>query len=143
MIPNRISLVTIGANDLPQLRMFYKRFGWVESDGSSDTYAVFKTRGVSLSIFPIRELVKDTGLAITDTPQCFKGVTFAINVDKKDDVDSVINDVKLAGGKIVRKPSEAFWGGRTASFLDPENNSWEVAWNPVSVFDEHGTMVSI
>jgi len=27
-------------------------------------------------------------------------------------------------------------------FADPENNYWEVAWNPNSVFDERGAMLS-
>jgi uncharacterized glyoxalase superfamily protein PhnB len=36
----------------------------------------------------------------------------------------------------------AFWGGRTAYFSDPEHNLWEVAWNPSAVFDERGGMIS-
>ncbi|MBP1156451.1 MULTISPECIES: helix-turn-helix transcriptional regulator [unclassified Paenibacillus] len=36
----------------------------------------------------------------------------------------------------------AFWGGRIAYFSDPENNLWEVAWNPTAIFDERGAMIS-
>jgi hypothetical protein len=42
---------------------------------------------------------------------------------------------------VLREASDAFWGGRTAYFCDPERNLWEVAWNPTAVFDERGAMI--
>ena len=53
----------------------------------------------------------------------------------------IMEKVKEAGGKVLREPSDAFWGGRTSYFADPENNIWEVAWNPSAVFDERGAMI--
>lgn len=142
MIPQRVSLITIGAFDLPALRSFYQKLGWEETSISSDNYAVFKTAGVLLSLFPIAELAKDANIEITHSTESFRGVTFSINVDEPGQVDSVTEEIRKAGGKIVREPSDAFWGGRTAYFADPENNLWEVAWNPTSVFDERGAMIS-
>ncbi len=142
MVMQRVSLVTIGAFHLPTLRAFYKKLGWEETEISSDNYAAFKTAGVILSVFPIEELAKDAGVAFTYTPEQFRGVTLAINVDSVEQVDTTIEEVRHAGGKILREPSDAFWGGRTAYFADPENNLWEVAWNPSSVFDERGAMIS-
>lgn len=69
------------------------------------------------------------------------GTAFAINVDCPEDVDTVIESIRQAGGKVTKEPSDAFWGGRTAYFLDPEFNAWEVAWNPASVFDDRGAMI--
>ena len=142
MIPQRVSLITIGAFNLPALRSFYQSLGWEETSISSDNYAVFKTAGVLLSLFPIEELAKDANVEITHSTNAFRGVTFAINVDEPGHVDSVIEEIREAGARIVREPSDAFWGGRTAYFADPENNLWEVAWNPSSVFDERGAMIS-
>ncbi|AQQ52316.1 VOC family protein [Planococcus lenghuensis] len=142
MVPQRVSLITIGASDLPVLRSFYKRLGWKETESSSDTYAVFKTAGVILSLFPIEELAKDAEVAITPDASSFRGVAFAINVGSPEEVDQAIEDIRRARGNILREPSDAFWGGRTAYFADPENNLWEVAWNPDSVFDERGAMLS-
>jgi hypothetical protein len=34
-------------------------------------------------------------------------------------------------------------GGKTAYFADPENNLWEIAWNPDSTFDERGALLSL
>ena len=142
MVMQRVSLITIGAYNLPELRSFYKSLGWEETEISSDNYAVFKTAGVLLSIFPIAELAKDAGVEFAQKPETFHGVTLAINVDNPSQVDEAIEEIRQAGGKILRDPSDAFWGGRTAYFADPENNLWEVAWNPSSVFDERGSMIS-
>lgn len=142
MVPQRVSLLTLGVIDLPVLRAFYKSLGWEETEFSSDQYAVFKTAGVLLSLFPIAELAKDAGIKFAQTPETFSPVTFAINVEKSEQVDSTIKEIREAGGKLLREPSDAFWGGRTAYFADPENNLWEVAWNPSSVFDERGAMIS-
>jgi hypothetical protein len=142
MVPQRVTLLTIGAVDLPVLRAFYKSLGWEETSFSSDNYAVFKTAGVLLSLFPIAELAKDAGIEITKSPETFHGVTFAINVEQPEQVDTTIEEIRESGGKILREPSDAFWGGRTAYFADPENNLWEVAWNPSSIFNEFGAMIS-
>ncbi|MEI5908184.1 VOC family protein [Bacillus spongiae] len=142
MVPERVSLITIGAFNLPKLRTFYQELGWEENDISSDHYAAFKTAGVILSIFPIEELAKDAGVQINHDKDTFKGITLAINVDKREQVDATIEEIRRVGGNILREPSDAFWGGRTAYFADPENNLWEVAWNPASVFDERGAMLS-
>ncbi|WP_040952066.1 VOC family protein [Gorillibacterium massiliense] len=142
MIPARISLVTIGAKNVPQLRKFYQDLGWTETEISSDYYAVFKTSGVLLSIFPMDDLLKDAGLEVSEISVPYKGVTFSINVDEIAEVDLIINQVKDRGGKIIKEPSDASWGGRNGHFMDPENNLWEVAWNPTSIFNEYGAMVS-
>lgn len=142
MVPQRVSLLTVGAYHLPELRAFYQRLGWEETEISSDEYAVFKTAGVILSLFPIEKLAEDAGVEVPKETNVFRGVTFAINVDAPEQVDSTIEQIRLAGARILREPSDAFWGGRTAYFADPENNYWEVAWNPDSVFDERGAMLS-
>jgi len=140
MVPERVSLITIGARNLPELRKFYQRLGWTETEVSSDQYSVFKTAGVLLSLYPMEDIMKDTGLAATSTG--FKGITLAINVDKREQVDTVTEEVRAAGGQIIREPSDVFWGGRISYFLDPEGNAWEIAWNPSAVFDDRGAMIS-
>lgn len=143
MILQRVSLITIGAWNVPLLRSFYQGLGWEETEGSSDNYAIFKTIGVVLSIWSIQELSKDIDLAKPENPDYFRGVTLSINTDNAEQVDEIINQVKEVGAKIIHEPSDAFWGGRTAGFLDPENNYWEVAYNPSSVFDERGAMIEM
>jgi hypothetical protein len=50
MVSQRVSLITIGAKELPKLRSFYQKLGWEETEISSDNYCVFKTSGVLLSL---------------------------------------------------------------------------------------------
>ncbi|MDB5053005.1 MAG: glyoxalase [Bacilli bacterium] len=143
MVPERVSLITFGARDLPLLRAFYQKLGWRETEISSDSYCVFKTAGVLLSLFPYEELVKDIGIEAPSNPaKVFRGVTYAINLDRREDVDKTIESIRESGALILREPSDAFWGGRTSYFADPEYNIWEVAWNPSAEFDERGAMVN-
>jgi catechol 2,3-dioxygenase-like lactoylglutathione lyase family enzyme len=125
---------------LPKLRGFYQSLGWEETATSPDQYAVFKTAGVILSLFPIEKLAEDAGVEVHSDTNVFRGVTFSIHTPEQ--VDSSIEKIRHAGARILREPSDAFWGGRTAYFADPENNIWEVAWNPNSVFDERGAMIA-
>lgn len=141
MVPKRVSLITLGARDLPSLRKFYQRLGWSETAISSDQYCVFETAGVLLSLYPLADLARDTGLELSES-KGVHGVTFAINVDVPEDVDRTIDSVRVAGGQVIREPYDAHWGGRVAYFLDPENTIWEVAWNPTAVFDERGAMIT-
>lgn len=143
MIPQRVSLITIGAWDLPKLRTFYRQLGWSETDWSSDNYSVFQTAGGMLSIWSIHEMTKDINLPTYDSPNYFRGVTLSINVNDPKQVDEVMENAKCAGAKVINEANDAFWGGRSGAFLDPENNFWEVAHNPNSVFDEQGAMIEM
>lgn len=142
MIPQRVTLVTLGARDLPALRRFYRGLGWQETEQSSDAYAVFKTAGVLLSLYPLADLSRDAGVPLPAATDTFHPITLAVNVDTPADVDAAIAVAAAAGARVLRQPSDAFWGGRVAYFADPENNLWEVAWNPTAVFDERGAMIS-
>ncbi|SEU19485.1 VOC family protein [Paenibacillus sp. NFR01] len=141
MIPAKISLLTIGAYDVAVLRRFYLGLGWAETEISSDDYAVFKTAGVLLSIYPLKSMLEDAGLELSETPGTFKGVTLSLNVTEAAQVDNVMSQIRDKGGKILKEPHDAVWGGRTGHFMDPENNLWEVAWNPTGVFNEYGAMI--
>ena len=143
MILQRVSLITIGAWNLPLLRSFYKGLGWTETDWSSDNYSVFNTVGGMLSIWSIEEMIKDIDLPKPESPNFFRGITLSINTDSPEQVDEIINSARQAGAIIIQEPHNALWGGRSGGFLDPENNYWEVAFNPNSKFDERGTMIEM
>lgn len=143
MVPQRVTLITIGAWDVPKLRAFYQRLGWHETDWSSDNYAVFENAGCMFSIWSINELSKDAETTIPNDPGFFRAVTLAINVETREQVDTVLSEAEAAGAHINRPATDRFWGGRSGCFLDPENNAWEVAYNPNAVFDEKGAMIEM
>ncbi|WP_068619019.1 VOC family protein [Paenibacillus tuaregi] len=146
MVPQRVTLVTLGALSMPELRAFYRSLGWEETPASNDQISVFTTAGVLLSLIPQEELIRDAGLeaaAQTGPGRSFGGMVLAIHVEEPEEVDQVMEQAASAGAKVLRSPHEASWGGRTAYFADPENHVWEVSWNPSALFDESGAMISI
>jgi len=48
---------------------------------------------------------------------------------------------RAAGAEVVKEAHDAFWGGRSGYFADPEGNRWEVAWAPNAVFDDRGVII--
>jgi catechol 2,3-dioxygenase-like lactoylglutathione lyase family enzyme len=140
MIPARVSVVCLGTKDFAAMRDFYRKFGWEEHDPNSVGFTAFKTGGAVLTLFPLDSLAEDAHIAAADQAG-FRGVTLAINVEAPALVDEVIAGVRQAGARILREPSDAFWGGRMDYFADPEGHVWEVAWNPVVSFDARGNPI--
>jgi len=127
-VPARITVITLGARHLPALRDFYESLGW-EVAIPGDEYCAFATRGALLTIFPRAELAKD-GHTTEAPPNNGIAMSIAINVDEREQVDEAIEGIRAAGGTILKEPEDAFWGGRSAYWADPENNVWEIAWAP-------------
>ncbi len=141
MIPARVSIVTLGVRDLASMRAFYRSLGWHEGI-STEGVAAFKTGGAVLALFPLDDLARDANTAAPPAESGgFKGVTLALNVEEKAQVDEVIAEVRAAGGRVAKEPIDADWGGRSAYYSDPEGNLWEVAWMPGSSFDERGSLI--
>ena len=129
MVPARLSVITLGARDLPALRDFYRGLGWslaVDMDG----FAAFETRGAVLALFPLDDLAGDARTPAAAPERGLRGFSLAINVDEPEDVDTTIAAARDAGARVTKEPIEADWGGRSGYFADPEDNHWEVAWVP-------------
>jgi catechol 2,3-dioxygenase-like lactoylglutathione lyase family enzyme len=127
-IPARITVITLGARDLPALRDFYTGLGW-ELAIPGDEFAAFATSGAVLTLYPLSNLAADALTGEAPPPQGV-GMSLATNVDERDEVDAAIETVRAAGARILKEPEDAEWGGRSAYWADPEGNVWEVAWVP-------------
>jgi len=124
----RLSLVTLGVRDLAASRAFYRRLGWMESPPSNDHVAFFQCGGMVFALWSRDALAEDAGVG---TPgKGFANISLAQNVRSKEAVDAVLAEAKKAGATILKPGSEAFWGGYTGYFADPDGFAWEVAWNP-------------
>jgi catechol 2,3-dioxygenase-like lactoylglutathione lyase family enzyme len=127
--PSRITAITIGGRDLPALRDFYAKLGF-EVAIELDDFVAFRTRGAVFTIYQLESLAADAR-AEPATPQPGHIATnFAINVDEREQVDEAIEAARAAGARITKEPTDMEWGGRSAYFVDPEENWWEVAWVP-------------
>jgi len=133
----RISILTLGVADLATSRDFYERLGWrpsMESEG----IVFFQAGGIALALYPREELARDA--RISPEGSGFNRVTVAYNTRSRDEVDTVLDEAKAAGAKIVKPAEEAFWGGYSGYFSDPDGFLWEVAWNPSFAISEEGSI---
>jgi catechol 2,3-dioxygenase-like lactoylglutathione lyase family enzyme len=134
----RLSLVTLGVADLAASRDFYGRLGFRESSAGNDSVAFLQAGGVVLALWDEKALAEDAGIAFA--PPGFRGVTLAHNVRSKERVAEVLAEAAQAGARIVKPAEDAFWGGHTGIFVDPDGHLWEVAWNPFFPMDAAGTL---
>jgi hypothetical protein len=134
----RISIVTLGVADLDRSRKFYERLGWKQSAASTGDVIFFQAGGMALALYPRSDLAKDANIA--EEGQGFAGVAIAYNARSHHEVDAVLAEAAAAGAKILKPAQEAFWGGYSGYFADPDNFPWEVAWNPSFPIAEDGSI---
>jgi hypothetical protein len=151
-MPPRLSVVTIGARDLPILRSFYRGLGWPEVAGSDDRWVGLLLGGVLLALYPLAELSAEAAPdhaapdhAAPDrasVPAGWSGITLACNVDSAEQVDAVFAAALAAGATPIAEPVDRPWGGRSGYIADPEGNRWEIAWASTAVFDDRGALTA-
>ena len=124
----RISLITLGVANLERSRNFYERLGWLRSMANAEGIVFFQTGGMALALYPRSELAKDANIAAEG--RGFAGIALAYNARSRDEVDTVLAEAEAAGAKLLKPAQEAFWGGYSGYFADPDGFLWEVAWNP-------------
>lgn len=144
MIPARLSVVTLGAVDLPRLRGFYQSLGWQPRPGSNDEFTTFLLGGVLLALYPRPSLQAEGAPDLAPpSPGTWNGVTLAMNVDTREQVDEVFDLATQAGARVVAPPQDRDWGGRSGYIADPEENRWEVAWAPWVRFSDAGAIIDL
>lgn len=130
-IPARLSLVTLGVRDVPASTEFYLALGWPLSSASQEgAVSFFDTAGGLLALYGASELAQDATVSGEPTPAGFRGVTLAVNLESEAAVDEAFEQVRAAGGRVVKPPHRVAWGGYSGYFADPDNHLWEVAHNP-------------
>ena len=133
----RLSLVTLGVDDLARARAFYEALGWTTRGAPEDDVAFFQAGGMVLALWDRAKLAADS--AVEDSGG-WGGVTLAHNVRSPDQVDAVMREAAEAGATIGRPASETFWGGYSGVFSDPDGHPWEVAHNPRWTLNEDGSI---
>jgi uncharacterized protein len=137
----RITLVTIGVDDLERSLQFYrdglglKTEGIVGTEFEYGAVAFFDLQsGLKLAIWPRKSIAHDSGIPPgSPSPTEF---TLGHNVSSKAEVDAVMEQARKAGAVIVKPAHDTFWGGYAGYFQDPDRHLWEIAWNPQWVTPE-------
>lgn len=130
----RISLITLGVEDLERALRFYRDgLGWttagiVGREFEHGAVAFFDLEGIRLALWQRADLAHEAGLPLQ--PPRATGFMLAHNVAAPEQVAAVLQQAESAGARIVRPAGPAFWGGVAGLFQDPDGHLWEVAWNP-------------
>jgi catechol 2,3-dioxygenase-like lactoylglutathione lyase family enzyme len=131
----RVSVITLGVRDLARARRFYEALGWETGAEPGDDVAFFQAGDMVLALWDRATLAEDS--CVEDAPG-WGGVTLALNLGSREEVDAATEEARAAGATIGREPAETFWGGYSSAFVDPEGHSWEIAHNPHWTLTEAG-----
>lgn len=124
----KISLITLGVEDLQRSKEFYTKLGFPMDSNSNENVAFFSLEGTWLGLFPKRELAKDA--QISEKGDGFRGFSLAHNVGSEAEVDATLSHAVECGAALVKAGQKVFWGGYSGYFKDPDGFLWEVAYNP-------------
>ena len=137
----RITLLTLGVDDLERSVRFYRDGLGLKTDGIIGTefeygaVAFFDLQsGLKLALWPRKSISQDTGIAVGSTNPT--ELTIGHNVSSKAEVDTVMEQANRANAVIVKQANNTFYGGYAGYFQDPDGHLWEVAWNPQWVIQE-------
>ncbi len=124
----RMSMVTLGVDDLPRAIRFYERGLGFPRYGEGEDIAFFCLNGTWLGLYGRDALAADAG--IESAGAGFRAFSISHNVDSEEKVDEVMRQAVEAGASMVKEPQKTSWGGYGGYFRDPDGHLWEVAHNP-------------
>lgn len=151
----RISVITLGVDDLDRAVRFYEVLGLERHKKFTDGVAFFQMGGLILALWPREEIANDAGVtfhrrpprassisltaaAAPEVEPAFPGIALAYNTRSELEVAELLAQAEKAGGRIIKQAQRAFWGGIQGYFYDTEGNLWEVAHNPDFPIDAEG-----
>ena len=133
-----LSTVTLGVADLARACDFYEQgMGLKPSSASNEHIRFYQCGLMVLALYPRQELAEDACLPAERIGPAgyFDGVTLACNCATRGAVDSLMQRAAAVGARIAKPAQEAFWGGYSGYFEDPDGHLWEAVCVP---FFEHG-----
>ena len=133
----RIHVLTLGVSDLERAVSFYRDGLGLPSQGITGTefpgdgthpagaIAMFTLDdGLRLALYPRSELAKDAGVSAAHTAG--SGLSIGHIVERRDDVDRVLDLARRAGARVLGSAHERPWGIYSGYFSDPDDHLWEV-----------------
>lgn len=134
----RISLITLGVDDIGRAKTFYEALGWRGQEVEATVF--FQAGGSVLVLWGRDQLAADA--KVDDTARgAFDGVALAHNVRTHDEVDAILAVAAAAGAIITSPAGPTSYGGYAGYFADPDGHCWEIAFNPHLPLDDAGNLV--
>jgi catechol 2,3-dioxygenase-like lactoylglutathione lyase family enzyme len=131
----RISILTLGVNDLEESMKFYQKGLGLQTEGvvgkefEHGAVVFFNLKGgLILSLWPRKEIECDAKVPLS-SPSATE-FTIGHLVNSQQEVDAVMQ-AEDAGARVVKPAQSTFWGGYAGYFQDPNGGHlWEVVRNP-------------
>jgi uncharacterized protein len=141
-VDQRVSLITLGVDDLAAARRFYEALGWRVAEVEETVFV--QAGGLAVVLWAREKLAADAGIEDARVPgpaAGFGGVALAQNVRTPAEVDEIIGAAAAAGATVTSRAAETFYGGYAGYFADLDGHLWEIAHNPGFALAEDGALV--
>lgn len=139
-----LSTVTLGVADLARSRAFYEQgLGLAPSSASQGDIRFYQCGFMVLALYPRQALADDACLPEDRVGRAglFDGVTLACNCASRAEVDELMARAAAAGAHIAKPAQEAFWGGYSGYFEDPDGHLWEAVNVPFFELGPEGNLI--
>ena len=107
--------ITFYVSDLRKAKKFYEEILGLEKKYEYSSYVGFECGGVEIGLIPKPEGEQKAS-------QTSPSVEFLV-----DNVDKVYKELKSKGVKFIKELHDEPWGGRQATFTDPDDHILEIA----------------
>ncbi len=124
----RISMITLGVDDLQKSIEFYEKGLGFPRIESSPKVAFFALNGTWLGLYGREDLAEDAQIPFEKSS--FNSFSLAHNLASEEEVDAAFHQAISVGATAVKTPQKVFWGGYSGYFKDPDGHLWEIAYNP-------------
>ena len=131
----RISVITLGVDDLERSLAFYRDGLGLPTKGIigtefEDGAVVFfdMNEDLILALYPRSALAKDAKVQVS--PPSPSELTIGQLVRSKKEVDAIMQQAEKAGAHVTDPARDRFWGGYSGYFQDLDGHLWEIVWNP-------------
>ena len=122
----QISVITLGIADLARSRRFYvEGFGW-KPVLETPEIIFYQMNGLMLGTWMKSALEADMQRASSPVG----AFSVAHNVAARDDVQPTLDRLVKFGGILLRAADAPPYGGLRGYVADPDDHTWEIAWNP-------------
>src|SRR4051812_46630431 len=118
----RLSLVTLGVENIARARAFYEALGFKPGSASEENVTFLDAGGVVLALFSRASLAEDA--TVCDSVPGFSGISLAHNARSEAEVNSVLEEAVAAGATLIKPAGKVFWGGYSGYFADLDGHLW-------------------
>jgi catechol 2,3-dioxygenase-like lactoylglutathione lyase family enzyme len=130
----QISVITLGIADVARSKRFYvDGFGWKPVLDTPEI-VFYQMNGLMLGTWLASALAEDAGRAGLN-PGAF---ALAHNVTTQAEVQPLLDRLASFGGKMLRVADAPPHGGFRGYVADPDDHTWEIAFNPAWPIDAEG-----